>query len=273
MRSASTERTESSMSTAASPPTMPPEEILLAQLPLVERVVGYLAKQHHLSREDAEDLASEVKVKLLENDYAVLRKWKGTSSIKTYLTTCINNLFKDFQNHRWGKWRPCAEARRLGSTAVLLDRLTSRDGNSFERACDLLRTNHGVDLSPEELQRLASRLPPRPPKRVEVDCEDHLQDRPTADASPEEQAIEAERRGGWEKVQAVLDEARAALSDYDQLILKMWNEDNFSVADIARALRCDQKALYRRLDRIKESLRKALKAAGIGPEDLPDLLR
>ena len=34
----------------------------------------------------------------------------------------------------WGKWRPSAVAKRLGPTAVLLDRLLTRDGRPFDDA-------------------------------------------------------------------------------------------------------------------------------------------
>jgi hypothetical protein len=53
-------------------------------------------------------------LKLIENDYRILRSFEGLASLGTYLTTVIARLFLDFQIHEWGRWRPSAAATRLG---------------------------------------------------------------------------------------------------------------------------------------------------------------
>lgn len=45
----------------------------------------------------AEDLESEVRLRLLEDDYAVLRKHRGDSSLVTCLTVVIANMFRDYR--------------------------------------------------------------------------------------------------------------------------------------------------------------------------------
>jgi RNA polymerase sigma factor for flagellar operon FliA len=38
---------------------------------------------------EADDFASHPKLKLIEDDYAILRKFQGRSSLRTYLTVVI----------------------------------------------------------------------------------------------------------------------------------------------------------------------------------------
>jgi RNA polymerase sigma-70 factor, ECF subfamily len=57
------------------------------------------ARSRLLSFEDVEDIAAEVLLKIVDNDYAVLKKFKGISSLPTYLTviarrTCVKELIK-----------------------------------------------------------------------------------------------------------------------------------------------------------------------------------
>jgi hypothetical protein len=103
-------------------------------------------------------------VKLIDDDYGIIRKFQGRSSLKTYLTTVVSNEMKDFLNHLLGKWRPSAEAQRLGPVAVQLEKLL-RDGLSPNEAVRTLQTNHKVEMSAQELADMAARLPDRVPRK------------------------------------------------------------------------------------------------------------
>jgi RNA polymerase sigma-70 factor (ECF subfamily) len=68
-------------------------------LGLVYHVVQHTAdmRSYPLTPEDKEDVASQVLVKVVENDYAALRHFRGKSSLASYLTviarrTCVNEL-------------------------------------------------------------------------------------------------------------------------------------------------------------------------------------
>ena len=52
---------------------MSPEQIFLAELPRIERVIGATCRRHRLRAEEAEEFASTVRLKLIADDYAVLR--------------------------------------------------------------------------------------------------------------------------------------------------------------------------------------------------------
>lgn len=74
-------------------------------LGLVYHVVQHTADMRSvtLSPEDKEDVAAQVLLRIVENDYAPLRKFRGKSSLASYLTviarrTCVNELANRMQS-------------------------------------------------------------------------------------------------------------------------------------------------------------------------------
>jgi RNA polymerase sigma-70 factor (ECF subfamily) len=74
-------------------------------LSLVYHVIGYTAhlRSTHVSPEDTEDIAAEVLLKIVANDFRVLREFRGASSLATYLTVvsrriCIQELARRQKN-------------------------------------------------------------------------------------------------------------------------------------------------------------------------------
>ena len=86
----------------------------LSNLAIIDRIVRFICRRHKISESEAEDFSSEVRLRLVENDYEVFRRFQHRSSLRTYLTIVIQRIYLDYRNHLWGKWRPSAEARRLG---------------------------------------------------------------------------------------------------------------------------------------------------------------
>src|SRR5687768_8705001 len=86
-------------------PTPDPESLFLANLPLIEQLAGSSARHLRMPPADAEDFVSHVKIRLIENDYAKLRQYRGDSSIKGFLSATIAHLGLDYADHLWGKWR------------------------------------------------------------------------------------------------------------------------------------------------------------------------
>ena len=72
-----------------SPDDLTPEQFFLGHLKLIKEIVSYCCRGSGFSREEAEDFEGRVKVKLIENDYAVIREFRGRSSPKTYLIAVI----------------------------------------------------------------------------------------------------------------------------------------------------------------------------------------
>jgi RNA polymerase sigma factor for flagellar operon FliA len=230
-------------------------QLLLENLDLVERLVRFVARRHHLTSADTEEFASIVRLKLVEHDFAILRKFEGRSALPTYLTVVIERLCQDFSIACWGKWRPSAAARRLGEMAILLERLVVRDGATFEEAVNTLQTNHGVTETREQLRQMFVALPVRGArwsasrgKAGDGDTDGF------ADLSFRSQEDETDA----ERVSVALAEAVSALPPEDQAILKLRFEENRSITDISAILRVEKRGLYRRVQALMRGLRTSL---------------
>ena len=141
------------------------EQLFLSELALIERVIAWVCARRCLRGADGEDFASTVKLRLIENDYEILGRFEGRSSLKTYLTVVVNRIYLDYQTQRFGKWRPSAEARRLGPVALRLEALLYRDGLTFEEARGVLQTDFQVAESRDALYELSLKLPRRNARR------------------------------------------------------------------------------------------------------------
>ena len=77
-----------------------------------------------------------VKLRLVENDYAVLRAYEARSKFETFISIVVQRMALDFRIHMWGKWHASAEAKRLGPLAIRLEELLLRNvgGDLFEIA-------------------------------------------------------------------------------------------------------------------------------------------
>jgi RNA polymerase sigma factor (sigma-70 family) len=235
-----------------------PDALFVSHLGWIERVAAAVCRRHGSSPEDAEDFSSWAKLKLIEQDYAVFRKFRGESSLTTYLTVVIAMLFRDYRTHRWGRWRPSAAARRHGALAVRLETLVYRDQLRLEQAAEVLRTAGQTDLSDRELARLLGELPARRPGRPMQVGSERLADAPAVDRADNLVAADEAEAG-----KKVIDGVLQRLPPEDQLMLRMHFWEGMSVADIARGLGVPQKPLYRRMDRALADLRGYLEESGV----------
>ncbi len=90
---------------------------------------------------------------MIDDDYAILRKFQNRSTLWTYLAAVIERMSLDFCADKWGRWRPSAMAERLGPVAVVLERLVNRDSHSVDEALEMLKTNHDIALTDAELRK------------------------------------------------------------------------------------------------------------------------
>ena len=234
-----------------------PERTFLDNFALIERIIAIIARRHSLSVTDAEDFSAWAQARLVQNDYAILRKFAGRSTLSTYLSAVLTNSFRDYRNSVWGRWRPSAAATRLGPNGIRVEELLYRDGYTLREAIGVLQSA-GVSASDSDLTRLASKIPPRPPE-TEVGLEKLDEagitagDRP----SPSDESV---------AVVAALREVVSQLPPEERVITRMHFWDDVSVAEIARILGVQQKPLYRRLESIQTRLREWLEARGIDRE-------
>lgn len=241
--------------TATGQPVGSPERLFLEHLPVIDRILAIIARRNALTAADAEEFAAWARVRLTDGDYAILRKFGGRSSLKTYLSVVLSNLFRDYRNSAWGRWRPSAAATRLGPLAIRLEELVSRDGCAVREAISILRSA-GATEPDAELARLAARLPQRAIERTVAvdDVEGTLPAPHAALPEPDEDRT---------RIEHALLAAIAELPDEDRVITRMRFWDGISVADIAKILGLEQKPLYRRIEAIERRLRDSLARHGV----------
>ena len=243
------------------------EELFLAELPLIERVIAWVCARRSLRGADAEDFAQTVKTRLIENDYEILGKYQGRSSLKTFLTVVVNRMYLDFQNRRLGKWRPSAAARREGPLAMRLERLIHRDGLTFDEACGELLSDPREPTTREELHALSLRLPWRPSRRPKTSVGE-----PSHHEDGARELERAERQALANRTFCVIRRWLDALPPPDRLFMRLQFESRFTIAEAARRLGLEQKPLYRRSLDLLAELRKQLEAEGIGVREAQELL-
>lgn len=248
---------------------MHPEEILRENLPLVQRTAERVCHRAGLPREDAEDLASELTITLIENDYAVLRAWEKRSSLATYLAVIAQRLYANRRIAEAGRWHASAEARRGGDAAVLLETLVRRQGRSLDEALPIVRE---VDpsMTRERAEEVLARLPARAPRprAVVIDAAEEMASTATAD----ERAILDETVRIADRAGAVIRDLMSRLPDEDRAVIQLRYGSNVGIADIARMLRVPQRPLYRRVEALLRRFGEAFQAAGIDPRSLEDLI-
>lgn len=247
------------------------EEYFLAHLRQIEQIIAFVCRRNHLDASEAEEFASHTKLKLIEGNYGILRKFEGRSLFTTYLTTVIQRLFFQYRVQLWGKWRPSAEAKRLGDKAITLERLLTRDGYTLSEAVEILANCPDAAFTVSEIEVIYVRLPPRLPRPVLVSDADA----PDVAASGNEadcDVLSAERETTARNCAKALDEITTQLDAEDQIILRMRFANAMRVPDIARTLNLDMKKLYKRIDKLLLRLRAALEAAGVCRGEIEDLL-
>jgi RNA polymerase sigma factor for flagellar operon FliA len=253
----------------ANAPSSDWEQVFISNIPTIDRIVRSLARRQHMSADEFQECRSMIRLKLLENDYAVLRKFQGRSTMATYLAVVISRLVLDHRNKMWGRWRPSAAARRRGQVAELLERLTSRDGLTFDEACAVVETNHGFDGGRDALDDLRTRAALTRRKRMVSEPLTEIE----VAAEPAVDPVEAaQRRERTARVAAALASALRRLSPENRRLVAMRFHGGLSVADIARELALDQKALYRRLGRVLAELRRHLQEHRVDSADANDAI-
>src|SRR5262245_112562 len=117
-------------------------------LGLIYHVIAHTAhlRSHPLRPEDTEDLAAEILLQIVNNDYAVLRQFKGNSSLATYLTVisrriCVHELAR----------RSAAREVQPGAEGKALEEATTEE---------MPRAELGLE-SLEEVAKLLKKLPGR----------------------------------------------------------------------------------------------------------------
>jgi len=245
------------------------EQFFLDHLETIEGITRYVCARASLRDADAEDFASFVNLRLVENDYGIVRNFEGRSSAATFLAVVIQRLLFDYRIRQWGRWHPSAEAKRLGAAAVTLERAVYRDGRTPQ---DALSACQKIDptMTRERADDLLGRLPRRAlrPKPVSLgDMESEL-------CAPEELSADRllNRIAVARDVSVIVREVLRSMPEHDALLIRLRFGAGMTVADVARTLNCPQFPLYRRLSHTLRELRRRLDGRGIQQGDVEEIL-
>jgi RNA polymerase sigma factor for flagellar operon FliA len=247
----------------------PAEALFVESLPILERVVAGFGRRYGMSADETADMASSIKLRIVEDDYAVFHKFRGESALATYLTVALTMMAREYCVQQRGRWRPSAAAQREGAAAVELESLVHRKGYPMREAAEVIRS-HGTEISDGDLGTLLRRLPRREPLRpIEVGAESL--DAQPGGGSAEEGVLTEESAQRRASVETVLAATMAELPLEDRLLLKLrfWHEA--SIADASRIHGVQQRPLYRRLEKLLEDLRRRLDREGITNEAVREM--
>lgn len=238
-------------------------DLFAAHVDTVNSAIAHTCRTHRLGVDAADEFGSWARLRLLDHDQTALRRFEGRSSLRTYLIAVVQRLYLDWRNAEWGKWRPTAEARRLGPTAIELERLVVRDRLTYHEAAHTLVARGWVSAS--ACDALWMQLPRRP-RRQRID-EAALAELPSS-ATASHRVDDREREAEAVALCAALSRALAALPEHDRVLIQLRYWAGHTVARIATMTGENQKALYRRFDRLAADLRRRLEADGVGQRAL-----
>lgn len=245
------------------------QRLFIDQLDLINRIVRTTGRRRHLSAVEQEDFGSYVKLRLIENDYAIFRKHQQRSSLWTYLITVIERLALDYYAEKWGRWRPSAMAERLGPVAILLERLVTRDLHTIEESMEIVRAHHYVGLTYGELRKLWEQLPVRV-RTTEVgeEAAATVSSNETSEVTVED----AERQKSIDRLQRILQTAFGEIPAQDRVLIALRFDQGMSMVDIAKLLNSSVPTLHRKLDKGIKHLRLALTHSGFEAREVHNLI-
>jgi RNA polymerase sigma factor (sigma-70 family) len=240
-----------------------PEELLTSNLDMVDRIArGVCRRSGMRCAQEVDDFVSSVTFALMEDGYAILRRWEGRASLAGYLCVVIRRLFCARCDHERGKWHASAEATRCGRAGVLLEKLLIHDRRPFEEAVPLVR-QLDPSHSSAELVAMAGRFPARAarPYMVNLDTAEEMSV-PAPDRA-DHRVLDGEARWLSRRASEVVRAALAAWSDQDAAIIRLHFGASKTIAEISRALSLPQRPIYRRIEALIARLRTALVRAGL----------
>lgn len=237
---------------------MASSDLYSAHAETIESALAHACRVHRLVPDVADEFCSWARVKLLDNDQAILRKFQHRSAIRTFLITVVQRLYLDWRNAEWGKWRPTADARRFGDVGIELERLVLRDQLTYDEAVQTLVSRDVATR--ERCDTVWAQLPRRPRRKRADEAEVDVLASPLRASD----ALEAEASDALAlDVNHALTRALATLPPADRVILQMRYWSGQTVARIATLTGENPKALYRRFERLAAELRRQLEADGV----------
>lgn len=254
---------------------MVPKELLQYHFDTIRKSIAAICFRHGLTGDGADDFSQEVMEHLIADDYRVLREFSGNSSFRTYIQTVVARLFIDRLRHEKPRWRPSAEASRLGPAAVFLERLIYRDGNTPAEASEIIRISMGYETGEKEIERLLTLLPVRIDRPLSRNVGgETLDDCPGNDASPEELLIGREQECLVDRMMDIVKEEMLHLmTEQDRVVFRLHFQEGIKISEVARMLRTDRALIDRRIKTLLAGFKEAILRNGIKITDAEEAIR
>lgn len=235
----------------------------------VNVAVAQVARRLGLSRADEEDLRSDLWVRLLADRGRALRSFCGRASLETYLGRVARNLVIDQHQKQHGKWRPSAAARRAGKSAVLVERMVSRDGESTDAALEWIQHARPADAA--VLRSTLAAVTVRFRRRfLPLDSVPALA---AGGPTPLDVLGGTERAQHAARLRLALARILQVLPALDRRLLAQRFVLSMTLAEIAAAEGLEAKPLYGHFARVLARIRKAVVRAGVSAFAIPALLK
>ena len=227
-------------------------------------------------------LLTEVLGHLKADGYKVLRNFRGSAKLTTYLTTVISNLVIDSIRARKGRSRASERAKNLGSVAEILYKLVYELGYTLSDAHGHLVLSHVITESEDDLRFMLDRIRGRDGvthagtaswpclgREVTVDGEIEVIV-PDPAKGADELLIDNQRNRNREQAVAAMLEG---LSGEERFMLRLRfpaieNETTKSIREIAALTGQTEKSVDSRLRRILLRCRETLLSRGFSLDDL-----
>jgi len=236
----------------------------------INEAISIICRKHGMARDEEKDFAQHVHLQLIENDYKKLRAYQGSSSLKTYLYTVISRIFIDQVRH---KWHPSAAAKRIGTTAIQLEKLVYRHQYEVHEACQIMASNPATAIDETAAHEMLGKLHRHPRVTVLEDSEEHLPRFPDPAPDPEERIEQKQLLQKKQKIVTLIGQIIQELSKEDKLLIKLFFVSGHKISEIARMLGTDDRLLYKRTQVILQHMRKSMADAGVGHVDVQEVFR
>jgi len=206
---------------------------------------GHPAVLHIGLENESLELFNQVLDRLRQDDHKVLRQFKGSARLSTYLTAIISHQAVDSIRKKLGRKRETEKERDSdGDKLPNVKPGRMRPGDAgLPEGQTLIRQGFQVQQSGEIII-------------------------PDTRENPEELTIETQRH---EKIAELVAGILSGLSGQEQLILRMrfpsGQEAPKEIEQIARLLNISRKAVYHRLERLLKKCRQTLLQKGISSHD------
>lgn len=233
---------------------------------------------------DPDALFIEVLDRLGEDNYRIIREFRGQAKITTYITVIISNIVIDtFRKHQ-GRDRSRERAGKMGSVGERLHELVFGKGYAPEEAREALHLTFGHDITLEKVREMVATMQGRRQQHEALATEwGGLSLRPFVDedgniivpdaTSDPEQSLA--RRQRQQRSAGAIGDLLEGLSGEERLILMLRypvddRDEPKELASIAEILNCTEKAADGRIRRILSRCRELLLKKGVGLGDLVD---